>query len=284
MFRSKKRTIIVHGHIFKNAGSTFDWSLKRNFNKGFIDHRDNEEMRQGASNYLADFIQDNKRLKAVSTHHLYWCMPLPERENLEIIPCFFLRHPIERVRSVYDFERRQESDTPGAVHAKKLNFKDYVAWRLDHIGGGVVMDYQIKYCSGRRGVPIDDVFVKATAHSMSTLALTGIVDRFDESMVYFEHMLKDKFPRIDLSYVRQNVSEGGLSTLSVSDKVDAVIDELGSGAALLESSNTADLGLYTLANEALNRHITKIASFDKKLENFRNRCDKLNSNSRLSRR
>ena len=124
MFRSKSRPVIVHGHIFKNAGSTFDWSLKRNFNKGFIDHRDTEEMKFGASDYLADYIGRHKRLKAISTHHLYWCMPLPEREKLDIIPCFFLRHPIERVRSVYDFERRQQSDTPGAVHAKKLCFKD----------------------------------------------------------------------------------------------------------------------------------------------------------------
>lgn len=283
MFRSKNRTIIVHGHIFKNAGSTFDWSLKRNFNKGFIDHRDNEEMRQGASNYLADFIQNNRRLKAISTHHLYWCMPLPEREKLEIIPCFFLRHPIERVRSVYDFERRQESDTPGAVHAKKLGFKDYVDWRLGHRGGGVVMDYQIKYCSGRRGVEIDDAFVESTAFTMSTRALTGIVDRFDESMVYFEHSLKAKFPRIDLAYVRQNVSEGGLSSLSVSDKVAAVIDELGSGAALLQDSNKADLGLYSLANDALSRHISLIPDFDKKLEGFRNRCDKLKRSSRRGR-
>ena len=284
MFRSKNRTIIVHGHIFKNAGSTFDWALKRNFKKGFIDHRDTEEMRQGASSYLADFIQNNRRLKAISTHHLYWCMPLPQREKLEIIPCFFLRHPIERVRSVYDFERRQESDTPGAVHAKKLGFKDYVDWRLGHKGGGVVMDYQIKYCSGRRGVEIDDAFVKATACAMSKFALTGIVDRYDESMVYYEHQLKDKLPKIDLAYVRQNVSEGGLSSLSVSEKAAAVTDELGSGAALLENSNRADLGLYALANESLNQHIAKIPDFDKKLENFRNRCEKLERNSRRNRR
>jgi hypothetical protein len=101
-------------------------------------------------------------------------------------------------------------------------------------------------------------------------------------MVYFEHVLKDKFSGIDLSYVRQNVSEGTLSNRSVSYKVDAVIEELGNGAALLERSNRADLGLYSLANEALNNRIAKIANFDEKLKNFRNRCDKLNRNSRSS--
>ena len=36
--------------------------------------------------------------------------------------------------------------------------------------------------------------------------ILGIVDRFDESLVIAEQMLKPYFPDIDISYIQQNVS------------------------------------------------------------------------------
>ncbi len=277
------RTILVHGHIFKNAGTTFDWSLKRNFGKAFIDHADNEDMRRGASGYLSNFIDSNPELEAFASHHLYWCMPLPERPSLNIIPCFLLRHPIERVRSVYTFERRQKSDTPGAVHAKKLNFRDYVEWRIGHRGGGVIMNYQIKYCSGRKGLEVNDDLIHETAEKISSVALAGIVDRYDESMVYFEESLMTDFPHIDLSYVRQNASKkgwfGGRVPATREQEIQAVLKELGSVAEALMEKNRADLALYELVNRALDNHISKIDGFGEKLQDFRQRCSKLNGNS-----
>ena len=37
--------ILLHGHMFKNAGSTLDWSLRQNFGADFLDHRDDEYLR-----------------------------------------------------------------------------------------------------------------------------------------------------------------------------------------------------------------------------------------------
>jgi hypothetical protein len=278
----KNRTIIAHGHIFKNAGTTFDWSLNRNFGQAFIDHADNEDMRKGASSYLSNFIDSNPELEAFASHHLYWCMPLPERPSLNIIPCFLLRHPIERVRSVYTFERRQKSDTPGAVHAKKLNFRDYVEWRMGHRGGGVIMNYQIKYCSGRKGQELNDDHINQTAEQISSAALAGIVDRYDESMVYFEERLRGLFPQIDLSYVRQNSSKKswfrGRNPPSREEEIQTVLKELGRVAEALKENNRADLALYDLVNSALDAHISKIDGFSEKLQDFKLRCSKLHDN------
>ena len=41
------RPVILHCHLFKNAGSTLDWSLQRQFGSTFIDHRDGDSMRFG---------------------------------------------------------------------------------------------------------------------------------------------------------------------------------------------------------------------------------------------
>ncbi len=274
----KPRQIIVHGHIFKNAGTSFDWSLKRSFGEGFIDHRDREDKYQRAPAYLAGFLDATPGLKAIASHHLYRWMPLPQRKRVNLIPCFLLRHPIERVQSVYNFERRQESDTPGAVAAKKMNFKDFIAWRMCHLGGGAVMNYQIRYCSGRRkkGLAIADELIPETADYLSSVALTGIVDRYDESMVYMEERLREFFPKIDLAYTRQNVGSQAKASASTEEKVDAIYEELGSVARDLEENNKADLALYSLANKSLDSHIAQIPDFEHKLEEFRNRSKKLN--------
>ena len=39
-----KKDVIVHIHIFKNAGSSFDSSLRENFGKNFVDHRDDADI------------------------------------------------------------------------------------------------------------------------------------------------------------------------------------------------------------------------------------------------
>ena len=273
----KPRHIIVHGHIFKNAGTSFDWSLKRNFGDGFIDHKDQNDKYQRVPAYLAGFLDAAPGLKAIASHHLHRWMPLPQRTRVNLIPCFLLRHPIERVRSVYNFERNQESDTLGAIAAKKMNFKDFIAWRMCHMGGGVVMNYQIRYCSGRRkkGLAIADELIPETADYLSSVALTGIVDRYDESMVYMEEHLRKFFPEIDLACARQNVGSQADVSLSVGEKVDAIFKELGSVASELEKSNKADLALYSLANKSLDSHIAQIPDFERKLEEFRIRSKKL---------
>ena len=42
------RPVILHCHLFKNAGSTLDWSLHKQFGSTFVDHRDGDSMRLGA--------------------------------------------------------------------------------------------------------------------------------------------------------------------------------------------------------------------------------------------
>ena len=64
------RHVILHGHIFKNAGTTFDWSLERCFGEGFVDHRDDKTMRERRARHLAELVNDAPSLRALSSHHL----------------------------------------------------------------------------------------------------------------------------------------------------------------------------------------------------------------------
>ena len=111
------RTVIIHCHLFKNAGTTLDWSLRRNFRRRFVEHTDNDKMRTDAG-YLGSYLLENEKLCAVSNHHVRF--PMPALEGVRILPTVLLRHPIDHVGSVYAFQVRQEANTPSAINAKKM--------------------------------------------------------------------------------------------------------------------------------------------------------------------
>ncbi len=266
-----RKVIIAHGHIFKNAGSTFDWALKNNFGSCFYDHRDDKDMIHGKAKYLARFLKKNKNIIAISSHHL--CMPLPKIANTKIIPAFIFRHPIERIRSVYLFERKQTERTPGSIHAKKYNFKQYVEWRMQPDINATIKDFQVRFITGT-SKPQHLINKKNVAKAKQVLidySLVGIVDRYDESMVVFEDYLKKYFPMINLAYIRQNVSQANLD-MSVEEKKNKVLAELGNLADRVLANNEADLALYQFANNLLDEHRKRISNFFDKLADFRSRC------------
>ena len=145
-----KRKVIIHKHLFKNAGTTFDWILKNNYGNAFCDHRDDIPMRDKGEKYLINFLEKNPEIKALSSHHI-WFTFSPSK-SIELIPVYFLRHPIERIRSVYMFERKQQSETSGAKMAKKTNFREYVEWRMRDNVSATIRNFQTRYFAGVKNV------------------------------------------------------------------------------------------------------------------------------------
>ncbi|EAQ95708.1 hypothetical protein [Congregibacter litoralis] len=279
------RHIILHGHIFKNAGSTFDWSLSRNFADGFLDHRDNRAMRQQRAKHLAMVVASTPSLTALSSHHL--CYPLPQPPDVIFHPVYLLRHPIERIQSVYAFERKQDADTPGAIAAKEKDFAEYVAWRMEEEVPRTIRDYQTSYIAGfhtrqvKATAPAD--WMQRALHHLEFLDCVGVVDRYDESMVVFEDYLKPYFPDIDLAYVRQNVTQDRSANETINSRVHDTLDKLGDLAAEVLSKNSYDLALYRQANQKLDDSIARIDDFDRRLSKFRKRCKRVNVGSVLER-
>lgn len=264
------RTVIAHGHIFKNAGSTLDWSLKRNFGKGFCDHRDDVPMRRQGADYLNEFLKQNPQIQALSSHHLCDTSPI---EDLHVIPIYLLRHPIERVLSVYNFERKQKANTPGAIAAKKYNFKDYVKWRMEPSVNRTIRDYQTLYLAGQHtvgnGKDVDKIIFERALKKLSQTQCVGIVEMFDESMCVFEEELRSYFPKIDLSYIKQNAAI--LSVLGRRSSVQAISEELGEVFDLLLANNSFDLALYRVVRQELEKKVF-VSSFRQPLRALRVRC------------
>lgn len=271
------RDVILHGHIFKNAGSSFDWSLSKCFGDAFLDHRDDRAMRERKAVYLAEVLNSAVDLQALSSHHL--CYPLPEDEGLRLHPVYLLRHPLDRVASVYAFEKRQQADTRGAKAAKEFNFREYVAWRLRDDVPRTIRDYQTCNVSGlhdrrpKEVVPHD--WLRRAINHLSSIDCVGVVDRYDESMVMFEHRLSGFFPAIDLAYLRQNTTSDTREPQPIETRVHSVLERLGDLAPAVIETNSYDMALYRMANQKLDLALASIDNVAQRLTEFRERCDKL---------
>jgi hypothetical protein len=265
------RTVIAHGHIFKNAGTTLDWALRRNFGEDFCDHREDTRMRLEGAPYLTQYLLDNPHVKAISSHHLCDTSAI---EDIEIIPIYMLRNPIERILSVYNFERKQQSSTPGAVAAKKYNFKHYVQWRMDPKINRTIRNYQTAYLAGSH-IRKESKECSLDTFSAATLtardSLVGLVENFDLSMIQFEETFRNRGIELDLSYVKQNVSNE--VPKSYGNEIEYIARELGDVLEDVVSKNAYDLALYCVVTEKLEK--AYIQDYSNKLLDFRRRCAEL---------
>ncbi|MFV0478768.1 MAG: hypothetical protein ACK5ME_13175 [Parahaliea sp.] len=268
------RHILLHGHIFKNAGTSIDWALARCLGEGFSENKDEVGLREQGAPQLARLLAQKPALRAFSSHHLP--APLPVVDACTLHPLYLLRHPLQRCRSVYTFERRQQADTRGARAAKELDFQAYLAWRMQADVPNVIRSYQSAYLAGDHRPFISDkemadCFARAQ-RALCELELLGLVERFDESMVLFEYLLRPHFPDIDLSCKPQNQSAVTSVATAVTGS-EALIEEMGRIAGSVIDSNGYDLALYRLAQYKLDTALAGIPDFSRRLSEFQNRCN-----------
>ena len=265
-----RRAIIVHNHLFKNAGTTIDWALRKNFGRGFVDHRDNAAMKGGTA-YLAGYFRANPRVRALASHHL--ALPLPELEDVDFHLLMLLRHPLERVTSVYNFEREQaQAGTQGARFAREHDLREYVLWRMRPDVPPSIRNYQVL-----RALPgpvhrgeMGDRDLSQAKRFLESVPLLGIVEHFDESMLLFEETLRPVFPSIDFTYKPQNVRQDRRETQA--SRLERLQAEIGREAfGLLTEKNRVDLELYAHAQQIFQDRLGRIEGLDRKLQAFRER-------------
>ncbi len=262
----KPRQLLLHAHMFKNAGSSLDESLRRSFGDGFTDHRDDDAMRRGAA-YLGPYIEEQSGLRALSSHWITF--PLPQLPGVEIHLVMLFRDPLERIFSVYRFERRQPGDSPGVAQARRLGFRDYVAWRLQEGVGPVIRNYHTRYCSGDyHGTDLQSMYRKAIA-TLDSTPLLGLVHRYDESMVLFEYRLKPVFGDLDLSGGAINRSD--TAVFSHAEKKDRALIELGPLLSEVIAANRFDLRLHAEVEARFEKALSDIPDLAARLRDLRQR-------------
>jgi len=257
--QSVMRQVIIHYHIFKNAGSTLDSLFKRKFGNGFASIDGNTTSDTLQADYLLEHIENHPKIKVVSSHQCR--LPPPVSSAINFHPILFLRHPLDRVGSVYLFEKNQPKNET-ALHiriARENDLAGYVKWRLAENNGAVIKNFQTIYLSGREGdmrtarATRDDL--KVALERLHALDFFGIVELFDESILRMKGYLSRNFGRINTSYTVQNKSQGRKATLT--ERLEDLKNTLG--PALydeLVGKNSLDLELYNTALELFNSRTT----------------------------
>jgi len=266
-----KKPVCLHFHIFKNAGMTIGWILEKNFGKNHVRMDVDVSDEILPMEVIIDYLGKNSEVKAFSSHLSK--LPIPENTNFEIIPILFIRNPIDRIFSIYHYNRDIKNDNSlGCKKAKSLSFAEYIKWEFEQKKRMNMKNFQTLYLSDKdiKSYPISSD-LELAKNRLKIIPVLGIVDRFDESLVYAEEFLQSYFPNIDLAYTRQNVTSN--KNLTLSEKLEAKKSEIGEDLMNeLNDKNKLDLELYTEANKILTSRIEEIDRFDTKLNNFRERC------------
>ena len=196
LMAKKMRFVVVHYHIFKNAGTTIERILEREFPGAFARlHGPASDCTLDAHD-LSAFLEDHPEVSAVTSHHLRY--PAPAIRNLVVFDCCFLRHPLDRLDSLYSYFRKIDSTDALCRNAHRLTPSQFMRQLLDqspeHISnppGHLPRESRRFFI--RRATTSD---LARAIETVQQMALPGVVEMFQESMVAAEYYLRPAFPSI----------------------------------------------------------------------------------------
>jgi hypothetical protein len=256
--------VLLHFHQFKNGGTTLDFILEREFGDGFLSfHGDNPD-----SNLLEPDIKAmvaaHPAKQVFTSHHFR----LPIDDMPGALPLLILRHPIDRLPSIYEQERR--SSPLGPEDPAFQSMSDWLDRALRE-RPSLVCDAQVRFmaCSGLP-VQTDETLLAQAMRILRKCPFFGIVSEYDRSMVLLEELLRPWWPRFSAAHLPQNTS---LRDPSIECRLSLLREVLAPDVyrrALVH--NRYDLALFQQALALLDRRCGAVAGLAGKLQDLRNRC------------
>lgn len=242
------RKLILHYHLFKNAGSTIDEILKRSFGEAWISFDKEDPTAKILPAEMSAYISSNPSTRAISSHQAL--LPLPVGE-FKIFPLVFLRHPILRARSAYLFEWQKQL----RLTEPKGSFAEYVREQLNTRSRCPIANFHVAQLANtalagekpQYDACLEGRFSSATA-ALEDLPFFGLVEQFQESLVRMHFYLSFHFP--ELKVVNRLVNTTQKNNGKFEDKLLGIRRELGDALyGELVDRNKEDLKLYKFACE-----------------------------------
>jgi len=255
-----KRPLLIHYHIFKNAGTSFEWALEQVIGDRLqiFDSPQPNGILSPAD--VSEYVARRPEVEAISSHHA--TLPPPRIKGRQVFSSILVRDPITRIRSIYAFERLQQASTPGAVKAKELDFQRYVEWRLATTPA-VLCNFQVHFCcqtkeQRAKRAPVPITLDRAIAN-LDLVDVVGTVERYEEWLGLAQFLLVEAFPGIMLRASRQNVTNTAL--ISPAEKqtvIEGLTDDLGPALVdRLMEGNELDMRLHQVADAILTRKLAE---------------------------
>ena len=267
------RFIFVHYHIFKNGGTTIESILRREFGGGFATVHGPRAGSVLDAKGLTKFLRLHPGISAVSSHHLRY--PKPDVRGWVIFDCCFLRHPLERLVSLYNHFRREDSADPLCPRARRDTPREFMKRLLDE-SPNLVSDVQVTQLAnaGAFTRPAREHDRECAAQVFCDMAVPGVVELFDESLVGAEYFLKPAFPALRLHHSPENVSQPALHRRQGNRRhtEETLVDLWGADVySDLLPLNQLDLELFRRAKIEILRRLFLVPGMDERLAEFKAR-------------
>jgi len=244
------RFVLLHYHFFKNAGTTIEEILTNSFFENYA-RLDTDDFDGAVSQEeLVSFLSRHPGMMAVSSHQFRY--PVPQVAGYIFFDLCFLRDPIDRILSMYDYFREKPMPgEPASDLAQRQSIGEYIAGLVEHhtyrvsnaqvnlLANGIVND-----------PPVEADLIRATQVMLKTSFL-GVVDCFHESLVAGQYFLRPVFPNLALAQQPANVSNAS--------RMETFRKACDAGVyAELVRLNALDMDLVNRARTEVHRRFSKV--------------------------
>ncbi len=269
LLTSKTRFVVVHFHIFKNAGTSIEHALEREFTGRFARlHGSTPDSMLDAED-LSLFLHEHPGIQAVTSHHLRY--PLPAIRHTVLFDFCFLRHPLDRLDSLYSYYRMIDSAEALSRDARRLDRPEFFRHLIDR-APHLISNVQVMQIS-RQGAftrPANDADLNLATATVRNMALPGLVEMYSESMIAGEHFLQPAFPGLRLGGQPANVSRRIVA--SAEERERRLIQLWGRDLHReMKRLNELDMELFHRTEDEVRRRLSLVPSVAGRAENFVNR-------------
>jgi hypothetical protein len=248
-----KRVVFLHYHIFKNAGTTIDLVLEQELGTTFRLEAEAPDDSIG-SDVLLEVLEQRPDILFVSSHALR--PPRPTFAGYHLVDIVFLRHPIDRFRSIFDFSRALFPDgNSTAEAAQRFGLADFAAWMANETPWNF-FDPQTTFM-GNRGdfffPPTEQAYYLAKQRTLD-VRLLGTVELLAESFQACNRYLQGVRPNIALRPPNDPANATTIRAKTLHERVELVRQTLGRVPfAHLEEALRRDLQLWEVASAEVMR-------------------------------
>ena len=244
------RFVLLHYHFFKNAGTTIEEILAHTFFENYA-RLDTDDFDGAVSQeQLVTFLERHPRTKAVSSHQFRY--PVPTVPGYIFFDLCFLRDPIDRIRSMYDYFR--EKPIPGEPASDLAREKSIGAFIAELVEQHTyrVSNVQVNLlANGIVNDPPADADLIRAIEVMRKTSFLGVVDCFNESLVAGQYFLRPVYPNLALAQQPANVSSASrMDTFRKACDADVYKELL--------RLNALDLELVALARAEVHRRFSMV--------------------------
>lgn len=268
-----QRWLLLHYHIFNNAGVTIDYLLERSFGSSLAMVHGPEPDSALHAAEVASFLGAHPEINAVSSHHLRY--PKPVIPGVVVCDLCFLRDPLERLWLNYKHLRRSHATEDLGRFSKSRDAHSFFVELIEK-HPQAVNDVQVNLLAngGEYTRPVSELDLRAALDVLRQISILGVVDLFDESALAAEYFIRPVFPTFQFQYVRQSadvVSGRHLQQQLDQFRVAAgkeVYDELA-------RLNELDTKLVAHARKEVLRRWETLPNREARIADFRERCSVL---------